>query len=70
MNLRNGTTVGAGILQSSYKPQFEEGVKLLLSKWTALQLAVENRWGGRDSVEKANDAIDEILEWFYRRRGA
>lgn len=69
MNLRSGSQVGAGILQTAYRAEFEEGVKLLLSKWTALHLAVENQWGGRNSAEKAEDAYDEILEWFYRRKG-
>lgn len=69
MNLRSGSQVGAGILQTSHRGQFEDGVKLLLSKWTALHLAVENQWGGRDSAEKAEDAYTEILEWFYKRKG-
>ena len=61
--------MGAGILQTAHRGQFEDGVKLLLSKWTALHLAVENQWGGRNSAEKAEDAYAEILEWFYRRKG-
>lgn len=69
MNLRSGARVGAGILQTAYRGEFEEGVRLLLSKWTALQLAVENQWGGRDSTDKAEDAYSEILEWFYKRKG-
>lgn len=70
MDLRSGSRVGAGILQSIHRPKFEEGVQLLLTKWTALQLAVENQWGGRDSRDKAEDMYDEILEWFYKRKGA
>ena len=69
MDLRSGSKVGAGILKSVHRPQFEEGVKLLLTKWTALQLAVENQWGGRDSRDKAEDMYDEILEWFYKKKG-
>lgn len=70
MNLRSGAQVGAGILLTAHRGQFEEGVKLLLSKWTALHLAVENHWGGQNSTEKAEDAYAEILEWFYKRKGA
>jgi hypothetical protein len=70
MNLRSGNQVGAGILQTAHRGAFEEGVTILLSRWTALQLAVENQWGGRDSAEKAEDARDEILEWFYKRKGS
>eukprot|EP00892_Ulva_mutabilis_P012337 jgi/Ulvmu1/9476/UM052_0045.1 len=68
MDLRSGSKVGAGILRSAHRPQFEEGVNLVLKKWTALQLAVENQWGGRDSTEKADDMYNEILEWFYKRK--
>lgn len=52
------------------KEGFEEGVGLLFSAWTALVLAVENEWGGPDSSDKANFLIDDIIQWFYRKKGA
>jgi pre-rRNA-processing protein TSR2 len=69
MNLRSGLAVGAGVLQDQRRPQFEEGVQLILSKWTALQLAVEQEWGGRQSRDKAEEMLDEVLDWFYKRKG-
>lgn len=69
MNLRSGLAVGAGILPAQCRPQFEEGVQLILSKWTALELAVEQEWGGRQSGDKAENMLDELLEWFDRKRG-
>lgn len=38
--------------------------------WTALVLAVENEWGGPHSVDKANQIIQDVIEWFYGRKGA
>ncbi|KAK9943039.1 hypothetical protein M0R45_008663 [Rubus argutus] len=42
---------------------FQEGVGLVLSRWSALQLAVENEWGGRDSRLKAEQVISDIISW-------
>lgn len=36
----------------------------------ALRLAVENEWGGRDSQQKADELIDDVLHWFTSKRGA
>ncbi len=70
MQLRNGTVVGANQLPVQARPLFEEGVKLVFSKWTALALAVENQWGGANSVEKADILYRDCLDWFYKNRGA
>ncbi|XP_071723694.1 uncharacterized protein [Rutidosis leptorrhynchoides] len=47
---------------------FTEGISMTLSRWTALQLAVENKWGGRDSRQKAEKLASDILSWFTRSR--
>ncbi|KAJ1734079.1 rRNA accumulation- protein [Coemansia biformis] len=46
------------------KEAFIEGVDHILSKWTALELAVHNEWGGPDAREKREDVVDEIVEYF------
>ena len=56
-------------MQAEARPAFEEGTALIFSRWTALELAVENEWGGRSSRQKADELIAEALEWFYGRRG-
>ena len=68
MRLRS-TAAGRNTMQQETRPVFEEGAALVLSKWTALGLAVENEWGGRNSRQKADDLIDEAIEWFYSRKG-
>ena len=70
MNLRSGTAVGQGVLSKGSRAQFEEGVELIFSKWTALQLAVDQEWGGRGSKTKAEDMLDEVIDWFYRKKSA
>ncbi|XP_073004758.1 uncharacterized protein [Typha latifolia] len=45
-----------------------EGISLVLSRWTALQMAVENGWGGRDSRRKADELADSIFSWFVQSK--
>ncbi|KAB5556333.1 hypothetical protein DKX38_007242 [Salix brachista] len=48
--------------------QFREGIWLVLSKWSALQLAIENEWGGRGSGLLAEQLASDILSWFTQSR--
>ncbi|RLN97042.1 hypothetical protein BBJ28_00010820 [Nothophytophthora sp. Chile5] len=43
---------------------FEYSVKLALSRWTALRMAVEGEWGGGDMRRKYELLLDEILHVF------
>ncbi|XP_020274203.1 pre-rRNA-processing protein TSR2 [Asparagus officinalis] len=47
---------------------FSEGISLVLSRWTALQMAIENQWGGRDSRQKSHDLASSILSWFSQSK--
>ncbi|XP_078438405.1 uncharacterized protein LOC144708833 [Wolffia australiana] len=47
-------------------PLFIEGVSLVLSRWTALQLAVEDGWGGKDSRQKSKDLESDVISWFIQ----
>ncbi|GLI68605.1 hypothetical protein VaNZ11_013077, partial [Volvox africanus] len=68
MQLRNGTVVGQSMLSPLNRPLFEEGVRLIFAKWTALALAVENQWGGSNSAGKADLLLNDCLDWFYNKR--
>lgn len=70
MHLRSGTVVGAHILKPEHRPAFEEGVRQIFMRWTALCLAIENEWGGASSREKGSQLVEEVTEWFYRKKGA
>jgi Pre-rRNA-processing protein TSR2 len=72
MDLRSGRVTGPPLVLPSpaAKAGFEEGVGLIFSQWTALVLAVENGWGGSQSATKADEMIEDVLEWFYRKKGA
>jgi len=48
---------------------FGEGISLVLSRWTALQMAIENQWGGWDSLQKSHDLASSILSWFSQSKG-
>lgn len=56
-------------IPQNVRPAFEEGVSLICSNWTALGLAVENEWGGRNSREKADQLIADTRAWFYSKKG-
>ncbi|ORX68390.1 hypothetical protein DL89DRAFT_294281 [Linderina pennispora] len=46
------------------KEAFIEGVDHIFARWTALELAVKNGWGGRNSQTKREDMVDEIVNHF------
>jgi hypothetical protein len=71
MELRSGHVAGPPLQLPSQeaKAGFEEGVGLVFSQWTALCLAVEQEWGGHESEDKANFLIDEVIQWFYKKKG-
>ncbi|CAA3014715.1 Hypothetical predicted protein [Olea europaea subsp. europaea] len=48
------------VLTAEAAAQLHEGINLVLSRWAALRLAVENEWGGRDSVQKSQQ-LTQIL---------
>jgi pre-rRNA-processing protein TSR2 len=45
-----------------------EGISLVFSRWTALQMAVENQWGGRESRRKADQLAACIQSWFTQTK--
>ena len=72
MVLRNLALVGQiqkVPMPEQMKPVFEQGVRLLFERWTALQLAIQNEWGGSKSLEKANDLLLDVIDWFYHSKG-
>ncbi|KAL4560625.1 hypothetical protein LXL04_032778 [Taraxacum kok-saghyz] len=46
--------------------QLREGIDLLLGRWSALQMAVQNEWGGRDTRQKAQQLSVDIYQWLIR----
>ena len=59
----------AGLLPAATRPLFEEGLALVLRRWTALSLAVEHGWGGPQSAARAEELFANLLEWFYTSKG-
>lgn len=52
------------VLSPESVPFLEEGISLVLSRWTALQMAVESRWGGPNSRQKLEELASAISSWF------
>ncbi|KAL5702274.1 hypothetical protein ACHQM5_027509 [Ranunculus cassubicifolius] len=46
-----------------------EGISLALLRWNALQMAIQNEWGGRDSLEKSEKLADDLFSWFSQPKG-
>ncbi|KAK7307075.1 hypothetical protein VNO77_39817 [Canavalia gladiata] len=40
-----------------------------MNRWTALQMAIENEWGGRSSRLKAQQLASDVLSWFTQTKG-
>ena len=59
---------GGTKMASEHAPTFRRGVKAVFDRWTAMQLAVMNAWGGAESERKAVEAEEEIAEWFASRK--
>ncbi|KAJ7978067.1 Pre-rRNA-processing protein TSR2 like [Quillaja saponaria] len=55
-------------LQAESVPIFIEGIALVLRRWSALQTAVENEWGGRHSHQKGEELGNDILSWFTQSK--
>ncbi|CAN1190245.1 Pre-rRNA-processing protein TSR2 homolog [Linum perenne] len=49
-------------------PVLNEGIYLVLSRWSALQLAVENEWGGRRSRQLADQLASDVFAWFTKSK--
>ncbi|KAG8374119.1 hypothetical protein BUALT_Bualt11G0097800 [Buddleja alternifolia] len=48
-------------LMAAAAAALEEGINLLLSRWAALRMAVENEWGGRDSIQKSQQLGHQLF---------
>ncbi|KAL4377277.1 hypothetical protein GQ457_02G039220 [Hibiscus cannabinus] len=55
-------------LTAEAAPVFQEGISLILTRWSALTAAVENEWGGRDSRGKANAICTDVFSFFTATR--
>jgi hypothetical protein len=60
---------GGSPLSAQPTAALSEVVGLVFGRWTVLQMAVENQWGGRDSRAKADQLGTSILSWFCRSKG-
>ncbi|URE37381.1 Pre-rRNA-processing protein [Musa troglodytarum] len=58
-----------GVLSPQSLSVLGEGISLVFSRWTALQMAVENAWGGKDSRSKSEELASTILSWFSQSKG-
>ncbi|KAM0857863.1 hypothetical protein ACQ4PT_048183 [Festuca glaucescens] len=65
----SASTSGGGPLSPQAAAALQEGIGLVFGRWTALQMAVENEWGGRDSRAKADQLAASIFSWFANSNG-
>lgn len=72
MTLRNMHLVGGTNrrveLSPDARPIFEEGAALIFLRWTALQLGVQNEWGGMHSAQKGQELLQDVIDWFYNTK--
>ncbi|XP_028555432.1 uncharacterized protein LOC110108026 [Dendrobium catenatum] len=51
------------------KEVLQEGISLVLSQWSALQMAVRHECGGLDSRSKCDELAATLLSWFCQSKG-
>lgn len=65
----NQSSNGPVDLTADEKAVLNEGIGLILSRWTAMRAAVENGWGGRDSQGKAEVTVSNVFDYFTLSKG-
>ncbi|XP_076925686.1 uncharacterized protein LOC143588615 [Bidens hawaiensis] len=55
-----------GQLTAEAGNELREGIELLLGRWSALQMAIQNEWGGRDTRQKAQQLTLDVYQWLIR----
>ena len=55
-------------MPDEHAPAFCEGLQGILNRWTALQLAILNEWGGAESIQKGIQMNEELQHWFLKRK--
>ncbi|KAF3457128.1 hypothetical protein FNV43_RR01785 [Rhamnella rubrinervis] len=53
----------------SVSHNLRESIASILSQWKGLQMAVQNEWGGRDSLQKSQKLAADIFSWFSLFKG-
>lgn len=69
-NLVGGRDITPVKIADEHKPAFQEGCYILFLRWTALQLGIQNQWGGSDSAQRAETLLNNVINWFYTEKGA
>lgn len=77
-----GKTVNAHVLSATYhhkhvRPMacdedsdLRRGIGELLSRWGGLQMAVKNKWGGHDSLEKSQELSHDLFHLLSQPNGS
>lgn len=58
----------SGHLSEEGAALYHQGVGLVLARWTALQLAIHNEWGGPSSHLKAQQLHNDIFHWMLQSK--
>ncbi|XP_042043752.1 uncharacterized protein LOC121789335 [Salvia splendens] len=48
--------------------QFGDGIQMVFSRWAALRMAIENGWGGRDSLQKLQQLGHNLLNFLTQSK--
>ena len=55
--------------QGEARAALEAAAGAILRRWTVLNMAVENQWGGENSVAKADALLQELIGWLFDPQG-
>ncbi|KAF6164598.1 hypothetical protein GIB67_032826 [Kingdonia uniflora] len=69
MDFNNSGSATPQHLTNDSLPLFFEGINLILSQWTALQIVVDNGFGTRNSrLKTVQQLATDIFSWFSKSR--
>lgn len=61
-----------GLASTNYKAgslsSLQMAISSVFSRWDGLQMAIENRWGGRDSHQKSLNLASDVFSWFSQSK--
>lgn len=58
-----------GTMTAEAAAQFGDGINMVLHRWAALRMAVENEWGGRGSLQKAQELGQNLFNFLSQSKG-
>lgn len=65
----NGKAAAAAPFSGGVSSELQQRISRVLSGWNALQMAVHNKWGGPDSIDKSHQLYSDVFTSLFQTKG-